>query len=156
MPPAPALRQYRRTSFSPALPQVVAQSCYKFFRRNAKRLTHSQHREYRYRASGLDHLPVAHTEAKGDHVLLGQLTLHPVGPDSVAQGAEVPGVTFRDLSAGTHSSKAGSSRARTPRTKLRIGWCSISICATISALQVLISGDRKSTRLNSSHRCISY
>jgi hypothetical protein len=43
---------------------------------------------------------VAHTETKGDHVLLGQLTLRPVGPDSVAQGAEIPGVTARDLSAG--------------------------------------------------------
>jgi hypothetical protein len=74
---------------------------------------------------------VAHTETKGDHVLLGKLTLHPVGPDSVAQGAEVPGVTGRKFSAGAHSSKAGGSRAKAPRTKLRIGWPSIVICATI-------------------------
>ena len=110
-----------RRSLCLALPQVVAQSRYKFFGRNAKRLTHSQHREYRYRASGLDHLPVAHTEAKGDHVLLGQLMFHPVRPNSVAQGAEVPAITVWDLSAGTHSFKAGSLRARTPRTKVRIG-----------------------------------
>jgi hypothetical protein len=64
---------------------------------------------------------VAHTEAKGDHVLLGQLMFHPVRPNSVAQGAEVPAITVWDLSAGTHSFKAGSLRARTPRTKVRIG-----------------------------------
>jgi hypothetical protein len=68
---------------------------------------------------------VARAETKGDHVLLGQLTLHPVGPDSVAQGAEIPGVTVRNLSAGAHSSKAGGSRARTPRTKVRIGQKSV-------------------------------
>ena len=57
---------------------MVAQSFYEFFGRDVKRLAHSQHREYRYRASGLDHLPVADAETKGDHVLLGQFPLDPV------------------------------------------------------------------------------
>jgi hypothetical protein len=38
----------------------------------------------------------------------------------VTEGAEVPGVTVRNFSAGAHSSKAGGSRARTPLTKIRI------------------------------------
>jgi len=38
-----------RRSLCPCASEVVAQSRYKFFGRNAKRLTHSQHREYRYR-----------------------------------------------------------------------------------------------------------
>ena len=77
----------------------------KLIQRQIESLTDPEQREYGNRTSGLDHLPVTHTEAIGDHVLLGQLTLRSVGPNPVSQRPEEPRVMDRQVSAGTHISR---------------------------------------------------
>src|ERR1035438_7349973 len=50
---------------------------------------------------------MADAEPIRDHVLLGELALHPVGPNSMPQRTEEPCIVRRDLSAGTHISSLG-------------------------------------------------
>src|ERR1017187_3674674 len=50
---------------------------------------------------------MADAEPIRDHVLLGELALHPVGPNSMPQRTEEPCIVRRNLSAGTHISSLG-------------------------------------------------
>jgi hypothetical protein len=80
---------------------------------------------------------VTHAEAVGNHVLLAQSALGPVGPDAVAQCTKEPCIIGREFSTGTHHSKLRQSRAKPPRTNLRIErYCPI-ICDSIPYVREL-------------------
>jgi hypothetical protein len=79
-----------------------------------------QQGESRHWAASLKHLPVTDAEAIGNHVFLAQFPFRPVGSNFMAQCPKEPRILGRQLSAGTHPSKLGPGRSKTPRTKLRI------------------------------------
>ncbi len=95
-------------SFPAPLAKMAGQSVYQFFRSDVEGLADSKQCEQRNRSASLDHLPMTDTEPIQNHVLLGQIPLHPVGPNAVPQRTEEPCVVRRDLSAGTHTSSLGS------------------------------------------------
>lgn len=85
--------------------KVVGEPCHQLFWHHIKCLTNPKEGVDRDRASRLDHLPVTNGESIGNHVLLGQVSVHPVGPNAVPQRPKVPSVMGREISAGTHPFK---------------------------------------------------
>src|ERR1035437_2275843 len=86
---------------------MMGKSLDQFLRCHLKSFADSQQSEQSNRAPGLNHLPMTDAEPIRDHVLLGQLPLHPVGPNSMPQRTEEPCIVRWDLSAGTHISSLG-------------------------------------------------
>jgi hypothetical protein len=107
---------------------MMGKSLDQLLRCNVEGFADSQQGEQCNRASGLNHLPMADAEPVRDHVLLGQLPLHPVGPDAMPQGAEESRIAGREIATGAHHSKLRRKRAKAPRTKIRIEWSWPSIC----------------------------
>jgi hypothetical protein len=91
---------------------VVGETGEQLLERQIEGFTDSQEREHGNRTSGLDHLPMTEAEAIGDHVLLAEVTLRSVGPNPVAKRTEEPRVIGRQVSAGTHTSRVRSLRAK--------------------------------------------
>jgi hypothetical protein len=99
--------------------KVVGQPRDELLRLNSKGIANPQQRENRGWPSSLDHLPVTHAEPVGNHVLLAQFAFRPMRADAMAQGAEESPVACRKFPGRTHHSKLKSSRAKSPRAKLR-------------------------------------
>ena len=116
---------------------MVRQSRYEILWGDLKSLAYTQQRKYGGRSSSLNHLPVTHTEAVGNHVFLAQSAIRPVGPDAVAQGTEEACITGREISTGAHYSTLRRRRAKTPRTKVRIKWRYPGICDSIPIVAVV-------------------
>src|ERR1039458_7757882 len=98
---------------------------------------------------------MADAEPIRDHVLLGELALHPVGLNSMPQRTEEPCIVRRDLSAGTHISSLGLHEQKHHEQNCVLnGTAPSSVIASqihrIASRAVSQDGDRKSTRLNSS------
>lgn len=103
-----------------ALAQMLGEALEHFVRRHLERVADPKQGKQGAGPSRLDHLPVAHGEAVGNHVLLAQFARGPVLTYAVAQRAEEVRITGREFSAGTHGPILPALRAKIPRAKMRI------------------------------------
>lgn len=72
----------------------MSQTCRELIKGNVESFADTEQGGHSDRPSRLDHLPVPDAEPVGNHILLAELAICPVRPDSVAQGSKeshVPG-----------------------------------------------------------------
>ena len=81
---------------------MMCQPFEELFRLQTECFGHTEKRDHRNRAPCLDHLSMANAKAIGKHILLAELSVHPVRSDAMAERAEVPLEPARNLSARTH------------------------------------------------------